>query len=183
MMLNWNKRRRDTRKNSYRRCAFTGYRPQKMPFGYDESDPRCVEFKEKLRETIEALIGEGYAHFLSGGAQGMDQFAAEIVVELKEKYPWIKLEMVSPFDGQAAKWPVSSRLRLAYLYDAADIVTPVSHEYTKGCMFQRNRYLVDHADLLLAAYDGQPGGTAMTCGYAEEMGVPVKRIMPKTEGA
>ena len=130
MMLNWNRRRRHTRKNGYRRCAFTGYRPQKMPFGYDESDPRCVEFKEKLRETIEGLIAEGYAHFLSGGAQGMDQFAAEIVVELKEKYPWIKLEMVSPFDGQAAKWPVSSRLRLAYLYDAADIVTPVSHEYT-----------------------------------------------------
>ena len=95
MMLNWNKRRRHTRKNSYRRCAFTGYRPQKMPFGYDESDPRCVEFKAKLRETIESLIGEGYAHFLSGGAQGMDQFAAEIVVELKEKYPWILLEMVS----------------------------------------------------------------------------------------
>ena len=108
MMLNWNKRRRHSRRN-YRRCAFTGYRPQKMPFGYDESDPRCLEFKAKLRETIEALIGEGYAHFLSGGAQGMDQFAAEIVVELKEKYPWIILEMVSPFDGQAAKWPASSR--------------------------------------------------------------------------
>ena len=34
--------------------------------------------------------------------------------------------------------------------------------YTKSCMFTRNRYLVDNADLLLAAYDGQPGGTQMT---------------------
>lgn len=182
MMLGVNRRKKSNHRN-YRRCAFTGYRPQKMPFGYDESDPRCVEFKAHLKQTIEALIGEGYAHFLSGGAQGMDQFAAEIVVELKEKYPWIVLEMVSPFDGQASKWPASSRLRLAYLYDEADIVTPVSHEYTKNCMFLRNRYLVDHADLLLAAYDGQPGGTAMTCGYAEEMGVPVRRIMPEHEGA
>ena len=30
-------------------------------------------------------------------------------------------------------------------------------------MFRRNHYLVDNADLLLAAYDGQPGGTVMTC--------------------
>ena len=50
-------------------------------------------------------------------------------------------------------------------------------------MFQRNRYLVDNADLVLAAYDGQPGGTAMTCGYAEEMGAPVKMIMQTAEGA
>lgn len=177
MRFGMNKRRWHSQK-SYRRCAFTGYRPQKMPFGYDENDPRCVSFKARLRETIESLIAEGYAHFLSGGALGMDQFAAEIVVELKEKYPWIVLEMVSPFDGQAAKWPIGSRLRLAELYDAADIVTSISHEYTKGCIFQRNRYLVENSDLLLAAYDGKPGGTAMTCDYAEEMGVPVRRIMP-----
>ena len=89
---------------SYFRCAFTGYRPQKMPFGFDETDPRCVDFKSRLQDSIEALIGEGYAHFISGGAMGMDIFAAEIVLSLKEKYPWIILEMVSPFDGQADKW-------------------------------------------------------------------------------
>ena len=181
MMISLNSRKHARRK--YKSCAFTGYRPQKLPFGYNEEDPRCVEYKERLQQTIEELIGKGYAHFISSGMMGMDQLAAEIVVELKEKYPWIVLEMVSPFDDQAAKWPVTYRMRLAYLYGEADIVTAISHKYTKGCMFQRNRYLVDHADLVLAAYDGQPGGTAMTCGYAEEMGVPVMRIMPKSEAA
>ena len=75
-------RRRSPR--GYYRCAFTGYRPQKMPFGLDESDPRCVDFKARLRETIEGLIGQRYAHFISGGAMGMDTYAAEIVLELKE---------------------------------------------------------------------------------------------------
>ena len=88
------------RKSTLKRCAFTGYRPTKMPFGYDENDPRCIEFKARLRDTIETLIGEGYAHFISGGALGMDMFAAEAVLELKGKYPWIILEMVSPFDTQ-----------------------------------------------------------------------------------
>ena len=80
-----------------RRVAFTGYRPQKMPFGFDETDERCVNFKLRLYNTIESLIDQGYKHFISGGALGMDMFAAEAVLRLKEKHPEITLEMVSPF--------------------------------------------------------------------------------------
>ena len=80
-------------------CAFTGYRPAKMPWGYDEMDTRCLEFKFRLRESLEYLIGKGYVDFLSGGALGFDQMAAEIVLSLREKYPWIRLVMVIPFDG------------------------------------------------------------------------------------
>ena len=78
--------------------------PQKMPFGFDENDPRCIDFKKRLRDTIESFIWQGYTHFISGGALGMDTYAAETVLELKKEYPEIILEMVSPFDEQAAKW-------------------------------------------------------------------------------
>ena len=162
----------------YRRCAFTGYRPQKMVFGFNESDPRCIEFKARLHDTIEDLIGKGFSHFLSGGAMGMDMFAAEAVMDLKEKYPWIILEMVSPFDTQAAKWQPEYRARHDRLFEEADMVTVISHEYTRACLFRRNRYLVDNADLLLAAYDGKPGGTAMTVDYAHAIDIPVQLIMP-----
>ena len=26
-------------------CAFSGHRPKKFPWGYDEADSRCVELK------------------------------------------------------------------------------------------------------------------------------------------
>lgn len=161
-----------------KRVSFTGYRPQKMPWAFDESDPRCVVFKIKLRAAIETLIEQGYTHFLSGGAMGMDMYAAEVVIDLRTKYPQVTLEMVSPYDGQADKWMPALRARHERLMEIADIVTCVSHEYTKGCMFKRNHYLVVNADLLLAAYDGQPGGTKMTIGIAEEMHVPVWRLAP-----
>jgi uncharacterized phage-like protein YoqJ len=170
-------------KPSYKRCAFTGYRPQKMPFGFNEADPRCVEFKARLLDTIEGLIGKGYVHFISGGAMGMDMFAAEAVMELKAKYPWIILEMVSPFDAQAAKWSPEYQARHARLFAEADMVTMISHAYTKSCLFLRNRYMVDNADLLLAAFDGKPGGTAMTVGYAQQTGIPVQTIMPMVRAA
>ena len=93
------------------RCAFTGYRPQKMPFGFNESDPRCIDFKRRVKETIQTLYDMGYRHFISGGALGMDMFAAEAVLELRAQHPDMILEMVSPFDDQAARW--SSELRAA----------------------------------------------------------------------
>ena len=160
------------------RCAFTGHRPQKMPFGFDEQDPRCIDFKKRLRDTIESLIWCGYSHFLSGGALGMDMYAAEMVLELRKEYPWIGLEMVIPFDSQSDKWNASYRARYRVLSDAADIVTFTNHEYSKGAIFLRNRYLIDNADLLLAAYDGQPGGTALTCEYARKQGILICEIRP-----
>ena len=34
-------------------CAFTGHRPQHLPFGMNENDERCVKLKEELKEQIE----------------------------------------------------------------------------------------------------------------------------------
>lgn len=169
-------------KSTYKRCAFTGYRPTKLPFGDNESDPRCVELKGRLRNTIVELIGKGYAHFLSGGAQATDIFAAEAVLDLKQDFPWILLEMVIPFDGQAGRWDDAYKARHARLLAEADIVTVISHTYTKSCFFIRNRYLVTNCDTLVAVYDGQPGGTAMTVNYARECGREILYIKPNDLG-
>lgn len=163
---------------SAKRCAFTGYRPQKMAFGFDEADPRCVDFKKRLANTIQMLIDTGYKHFISGGAMGMDMYAAEAVVEFRNDNPEIILEMVSPYDTQAAKWPHDLQARHDRLFALADIVTVTGHEYTKGALFARNRYIVTNADVLLAAYDGKPGGTAMTCDLARTYNIPVIKIKP-----
>ena len=133
---------------------------------------------QPLRDTIESFIWQGYTHFISGGALGMDTYAAETVLELKKEYPEIILEMVSPFDEQAAKWTPEYQRRHDQLFDQADMVTATGHQYTKSSMFVRNRYLVDNADILLAAYDGQPGGTQMTVKYARQMGIQVCCIKP-----
>ena len=169
---------RSVKKSLCKRCAFTGYRPQKMPWGEDETHPLCIEFKARLRRALESLIGEGYATFISGSARGFDTMAAETVLELRETYPWVQLEMVSPWDGQANKWSDADRIRRAYLFEQADKVIHISHVYSRDVYFKRNAWMVTHCDLLLAAFDGQPGGTAMTVDYAHEHGVKVARLLP-----
>ena len=149
-----------------------------MPWGYDEKAATCSEFKFRLREALEYLIGHGYKDFMSGGALGFDQMAARIVLSLREKYPWIRLIMVIPFDGQADKWSREQRGRWLEIIEASDKVIHISHRYDKGVFFQRNHYMVENADLLLAAFDGQPGGTAGTVAYAKRHGVRVVRLAP-----
>ena len=149
-----------------------------MPWGYDEKAATCMEFKFRLREALEYLIGQGYTDFMSGGALGFDQMAARIVLSLREKYPWIRLVMVIPFDGQADKWSREQRGRWLEIIEASDKVIHISHRYDKGVFFQRNHYMVENADLLLAAFDGRPGGTAGTVAYAKRHGVRVVRLAP-----
>ena len=43
-----------------------------------------------------------YRHFISGGALGMDMFAAEAVLELRARHPDMILEMASSFDDREA---------------------------------------------------------------------------------
>ncbi len=53
-------------------CAFTGHRPSKLPWKYNETDPRCVLLKTVLTAQIEKLAKAGTTNFLSGMALGTD---------------------------------------------------------------------------------------------------------------
>ena len=47
-------------------------------------------------------------------------------------------------------------------------------------MEKRNRYMVDHADLLIAVWDGRPSGTGKTVQYTQQQGKPALVIDPKS---
>ena len=65
-------------------CCFTGHRPAKLPWGYNESDPRCVKLKERIADAVLLAYQEGYRHFLCGMAQGCDLYFCEAVLALRE---------------------------------------------------------------------------------------------------
>lgn len=44
-------------------CAFTGHRPHKFPWRYNEADERCVALKAALTEQIIALTDAGVTDF------------------------------------------------------------------------------------------------------------------------
>ena len=160
-------------------CAFTGHRPKKFPWGYNEADARCVALKETLAAEIAKLVERGYTDFFSGMAEGADTWAALAVLALKKGNPALKLHCVLPCEGQADGWSASARELYHSILVQADKVVYVNREYSKNCMLERNRYLVDHAACLLAIYNGEwRGGTAMTVRYAGKLGRAVIILNP-----
>ena len=154
-------------------CCFTGHRPQKLPWGMNENDPRCIMLKAELAARLEAIYELGYRHFLCGMAIGCDMYFAEAVLALRETHVDVTLEAAIPFGDQPGRWNQAQRRRYNTLIDRADTVTVLQYGYTPECMMRRNRYMVDRSSLLLACYDGRPGGTMNTILYAQRSGTRV----------
>ena len=164
-----------------RTCAFTGHRPQNLPFRFNESDKRCIALKKQLRKLIVQLIEQhNVTYFISGMAIGVDMYAAEIVLDLKAKYPHITLESAIPCETQAAKWSESLRDRYFKIAEQCDTETMLQTQYTPDCMQKRNRYMVDQSDVLLAVWDGTPSGTGSTVQYARSQGRTIWIIDPNS---
>lgn len=67
------------------------------------------------------------------------------------------------------------------LHDA-DTVLYLNGQYHSNCMMERNRFLVDNSNVLLAIYDSEcPGGTAATIRYAHTTGKALVVINPITQ--
>lgn len=68
-------------------CCITGSRPQSLPWSFDETDIRCIKFKQELKIALAKIIDRGYTHFIGGMALGVDQYAFEILIEFKRCNP------------------------------------------------------------------------------------------------
>ncbi len=162
-------------------CCFTGHRPEKLPWGSDETDPRCAALKKKLYDAVEAAYDEGMQHFICGMARGCDFYFAEAVIELRRQKGDVSLEAAIPCPSQTDSWPEADRARWRALLAQCDMETMVQNQYTRGCMLRRNRYMVDHSAMVIAIYDGTSGGTRQTLEYALRQKVPFVDIPPVEE--
>lgn len=163
----------------YKCCAFTGHRPSKLPWKYNEEDKRCIELKAVLAQQIENLAAAGVTVFFTGMALGVDTWAAMAVLDLREKMPVVKLHCILPCEGQETSWTAAAQLRYKHILDHADSTQYVSRIYHKNCMLERNQRLVDSAAFLLAVYNGERrGGTAATVRYAQKAGREIIIIDP-----
>ena len=153
-------------------CCFTGHRPEKLPWGTEESDPRCVQVKKKLEQALNTAYEKGFRHYICGMARGCDLYFAEAVLKLRAAHEDVTLECARPCLTQADRWLSADRQRYLDILDQCNYETVVQHVYDRGCMMRRNRYMVDHAAHVISIYDGEPrGGTAATLAYALRCGL------------
>lgn len=143
---------------SKKTCCVTGHRD--IPASQEDY------IKGELRKEILLAISEGYTHFISGFAEGVDLYFTEIVVEQKAQNSGITLEAAIPYRKRLSTKDKDFQ-RLIKLCDA---VTVNAEAYTgKGVFMNRNKYMVQQSNRVIAVFDGrESGGTEFTIRYARK---------------
>lgn len=149
------------------RCCFTGHRPEKL----DQPEAVVVEV---LKKEIRTAIADEFQTFISGMARGVDLWAAEIVLAFRNEGAAVRLICASPYQGFESRWNQEWQERYRWVMEQANLVRFISPGYSRGCFQRRNEWMVDHSARVIAAYNGQSGGTRNTVEYAKGHGVPVK---------
>ena len=137
------------------RCCFTGHRPEKL------TQPEAVIIAG-LEKEIRNAIADGFTTFISGMARGVDIWAAEIALRLRESNPAIHLVAASPYRGFESRWSADWQSRYNAILQQADLVRFVCPSYSRDCFQRRNEWMVDRSSRVIAVYNGEPGGTRNT---------------------
>lgn len=144
-------------------CAITGHRV----FGAKFSNAA-------LYAQLQALIEQGYTTFYCGMAIGFDLQCAEFLLLLRDEFPQVRLIACIPCEDQSDKFSKTDQLRYRKVRRECDEEVVLHPHYVTGCMLERNRYMVDRADILFAYLERMRGGTYYTVHYAQERGIPVQ---------
>lgn len=148
-------------------CAFTGNRPNKLPWGTNERDERCVAAKKRIADEIARQYALGKRLFVCGMALGADTYFAEAAIKFRETHQGIMLEAAIPFHGQSDGWLVNDRIRYEKLIDACDCVTVVCRAPSRWAPLERNEYMVNKSATIIALSYSESGGTAYTINAAK----------------
>lgn len=174
--------------------AFTGHRPQKIG-GYNRRHPLRMAVRAAMRAELVSIISstDEEVVVISGGALGVDTDAASIAhFDLG-----LRFMVAAPCQKHWAKWPRASQeayqvmcshaspelamtLNTTGLFRRDGVLYIHNGPYNYVCMQQRNEWMVDHSDVLVAVWDGTVGGTANCVTYAEGTDIKIRRINPTT---
>lgn len=151
-------------------CSFTGHRQI-------ESELR-VALIELLGRAIEYAYGEGCREFICGGAVGFDTLAAREVIRFRMRHTDVRLILALPCIEQDLKWSDAQKSAYGFTLSAADEVIYISDSYTKTCMAERNRYLADRCDMLIAYVGRSTSGAGQTVRMAERLNKRIYNLYP-----
>lgn len=162
--------------------AGTGHRPPKLKGSYQSYglwDENIVSYENVLLKILKKYIDKGLKiHIISGMAMGWDTILFKVGVKLQNTYgiDKVSLEGAIPCTNQDIKWKKRDQKRYNLMMKTLDkkgnkktFISTHDFSWKYGNQMQeRNKYMVDNCDVLIACYDGTQGGTQNCIDYAKE---------------
>lgn len=155
--------------------SFTGHRPDKIGNDVAGLYPHAMAIRLWFRDLIKLWTPkEAYV----GMAMGVDTWAAEECI--RADIPYVAS---IPFEGFDKAWPAASRNHLQWLLlRAKEIVIVSTGTYRPYFYQQRNQFMVDNSQQLIAVWNGTKGGTWNCINYARRKQVPIEYFTNETLG-
>jgi uncharacterized phage-like protein YoqJ len=148
--------------NADQSICFTGHRPDRLG-GY-APNPIQDWVKNELEAVIIKALNGKTEYFVSGGALGVDQWAAEIVIEIKKQGKPVNLCIAKPFPSQASRWKQEARAAYEKILKESDKIIEVSEGgFAAWKMHKRNRWMVDNSKYVIAVWDNEKKGGTWNC--------------------
>lgn len=162
-------------------CCFSGPGTKGLPYDI-AGDNRCANgLKRTMGEQLENMVRSFHVtRFLSGVDLGTEQYACEMILDLKKEYSRVRLECVIPYELQAAHWTERQRDRYYSIIERCDKETGIQSHYTSDCRKNKDEYMLRQSDFLLAVWDGKRRRTATVVSAARARGLRVITINPLT---
>ncbi|UCZ51499.1 SLOG family protein [Bacillus shivajii] len=145
----------------YSVLAVTGYKPHEIGI-FNEKHEHLPYLKQAIKKKIQHLKEEYDINwFITSGQPGVELWAAEAAIELKEIYSDIKVGTLAPFFEQEERW--QDPLKDLYLKvwensDYKDYITKRKYESPQQLKL-KNQFIIDKSDALLVLYDEYTEGS------------------------
>lgn len=154
--------------------CFTGHRPERLPTGRN-----LQVLLQTLHYYIDMAVGQGYTHFYTGLADGVDYYAAEYLFTLRQKHPQIRIIGVQPCQDYREFFRCRgySMPRLEFMLANLDALVTLPGTYRDSRVFhRRNYYMVDRSGAVIAVCGNMRSGSMQTFRYAQQQGLAYCRI-------
>jgi len=170
--------------------CFTGHRPKSIFSGNPYEESRRKDYQkivDRIADFVCAMSENGYARFITGGAQGFDQLAFWAVNRVAKENRDIKNIVYIPFNGQERRWAnkgLFGQNEYSLMLKCADEVRVCTEtidtgdfsKITKALMY-RNRCMVNDSAYVLGQFEDDSwqhpktkSGSADCLRYAKEKG-------------
>lgn len=166
-------------------CAITGNNPQRFKFKYNEEAPLCRSIKKAIAEQIKLLYDKGVRIFYVGCAVGVDTWAAEILIDLKQQAEFSDIELfrVIPFPDHTEKFTDGQKKRYAYILKHCTHNETINRHYSPVAYKRLNYFMVDKSQYLIAVHDqdkNEQSGLRQMLNYAIKNNLQITFINPDT---
>ena len=139
----------------------SGYRSYELNI-FNQTDLKLLYLKEFIKDRLVQYIENGVEWFVITGQLGIELWAGEVLLELKEEYPEVSLAVLLPFTGFGENWNETNKTMFEEIIHQADYVNYTSNkDYESPAQLKGNQiFSVRNTDGAFIIYDTMVGESA-----------------------